>query len=177
MSSPSWLPFTALRHARRSLAGKLLVVMLATTAIALLVAGAALLFLDVRDDRRSSANDLSTEGDIVALAVQPALAFGDRIAAQRNLDALSAKESITGAALFDTSGSVIAQYVQPGETPRSALPALPTGLTITGERIELLKPVTQGGETLGALYLRAHYDVTGRVRAYLSVLGAVMLLG
>jgi PAS domain S-box-containing protein len=177
MSSPSWLPFAALRHARHSLTGKLLVVMLATTAIALLVAGAALLFLDVRDNRRSSANDLSTEGDILALAVQPALAFGDRVAAQRNLDALSAKQSITGAALFDTSGSVIAQYVQAGETPRSAQPTLPAGLTITGERIELLKPVTQGGETLGALYLRAHYDVTGRVRAYLSVLGAVMLLG
>jgi PAS domain S-box-containing protein len=177
MSSPSWLPFAALRHARHSLAGKLLVVMLATTAIALLVAGAALLFLDVRDDRRSSANDLSTEGDIIALAVQPALAFGDRVAAQRNLDALSAKQSITGAALFDNRGGVIAQYVQAGEAPRTAQPTLPTGLSITGERIELLKPVTQGGETLGALYLRAHYDVTGRVRAYLSVLGAVMLLG
>ena len=40
-----------------------------------------------------------------------------------------------------------------------------------------MKPVVQGGETLGTIYLRAHYDVSGRVRAYLSVLGAVMIIG
>ena len=37
--------------------------------------------------------------------------------------------------------------------------------------------IVQGGEKLGTIYLRAQYDITGRVLAYLSVLGAVMLVG
>ncbi len=35
----------------------------------------------------------------------------------------------------------------------------------------------QAGETLGTIYLRAEYDVGGRVRAYLNMLGAVMIIG
>src|SRR5690606_13693383 len=48
---------------------------------------------------------------------------------------------------------------------------------VFGQRIELLRPVVQGDEVLGNIYLRAHYDVSGRVRAYLSVLGVVLALG
>ena len=56
-----------MRHARRSLSGKLMVVMLTTTAIALAAAGAALLFTDLRDNRAAWADDLDTEvGDPVA---------------------------------------------------------------------------------------------------------------
>ena len=40
-----------------------------------------------------------------------------------------------------------------------------------------MKPVIQGGEVLGTIYLRAQYDVSGRVHAYLNVLGAVMIIG
>ena len=40
-----------------------------------------------------------------------------------------------------------------------------------------MRRVVQGSETLGTIYLRAQYDVSGRVRAYLSVLGAVMVIG
>ena len=41
----------------------------------------------------------------------------------------------------------------------------------------VVKPVAQGGEVLGTIYLRAEYDVQGRVSAYLKVLGAVMIIG
>src|SRR4051812_18237588 len=86
-----WRALTAMRNARRSLAGKLMVVMLATTAVALTVAGAALLFTDVRDNRAAWANDLGTEAAILSLAVQPALSFNDVEGAQRNLNALQAR--------------------------------------------------------------------------------------
>ena len=48
---------------------------------------------------------------------------------------------------------------------------------IDGERVFVMKTVVQGGEVLGTIYLRAQYDVQGRVRAYLNVLGAVMIIG
>src|SRR5690606_2609874 len=57
------------------------------------------------------------------------------------------------------------------------LPELAQGMHVQGGGVELLRPVVQGTEMLGTIYLQAQYDVTGRVRAYLSVLGAVMVIG
>jgi len=173
-----WRALVSIRHARRSLSGKLMVVMLTTTAIALAAAGAALLFTDLRDNRAAWAADLGTEAAILSLAVQPALSFDDREGAQRNLNALQARASIRAAALYGADGRLFAQYVRAGEPSAPALlPPLVAEAHIEGGRVELMRHVVQGGETLGTIYLRAHYDVSGRVRAYLSVLGAVMVIG
>ncbi|HET7809672.1 MAG TPA: ATP-binding protein [Steroidobacteraceae bacterium] len=174
----AWRALAAMRHARRSLAGKLMVVMLTTTAVALAVAGAALLFTDVRGNRAAWANDLGTEAAILSLAVQPALSFNDVEGAQRNLNALQARASIHAAALYDSRGALFAQYTRAGElSPAPRVPALAPGVHLDGGRVDLVHPVYLGGETVGTIYLRAEYDVSGRLRAYLSVLGAVMVLG
>jgi PAS domain S-box-containing protein len=173
-----WCALVSIRHARRRLSGKLMVVMLTTTAIALAAAGAALLFTDLRDNRAAWAGDLGTEAAILSLAVQPALSFNDREGAQRNLNAMQARASIHAAALYDAEGALFTQYVRPGERSAPAqVPVLAPGVHIDGGNVQLVRRVVQGGEQLGTIYLRAHYDVSGRVRAYLSVLGAVMVIG
>jgi PAS domain S-box-containing protein len=167
-----------MRHARRSLSGKLMVVMLTTTAIALAAAGAALLFTDLRDNRAAWADDLNTEAAILSLSVQAALSFDDRENAQRNLNALQARASIGAVGLYAADGTLFARYVRPGEAaPPAQMPPLAQGVHIDGGRVQLMRAVVQGGEYLGTIYLRAQYDVSGRVRAYLSVLGAVMIIG
>ena len=167
-----------MRHVRQSLSGKLMIVMLATTAIALAAAGAALLLTDLRDDRAAWVSDLETEASIISLAVQPALSFNDREGAQRTLNALQARGSIEAAGLYTPDGSLFVQYSRPGEaaTPLR-MPSASPGIRLDGGRIELVRGIIQGSEPLGAIYLRAQYDVAGRVRSYLSVLGAVMLIG
>jgi PAS domain S-box-containing protein len=173
-----WRTLASIRHAHRSLSGKLMVVMLTTTAIALIVACAALLFSDLRDNRAAWADDLGTEAAILSLSLQPTLSFDDLEGAQRSLDALQARASIHAAALYSADGNLFAQYVRPGEHPAPPrLPRLSHGLHIDGGRVEHIQAVTQGSENLGTIYLRAQYDVQGRVRAYLSVLGAVMIIG
>ncbi len=173
-----WKALASILDARRSLAGKLMVVMLTTTAIALMAAGAALLFTDLRDSRSAWAADLGTEAAILSLAVQPALSFDDPENAQRNLNALQARASIRAAALYGSDQVLFAQYLRPGETPApSNLPAIAPGVQVDGGRVELIRRVELNGETLGTIYLRAQYDVTGRVRAYLSVLSAVLVIG
>ena len=173
-----WRALASIGRARRSLSGKLMVVMLTTTAIALAAAGAALLFTDLRDNRAAWAADLGTEAAILSLAVQPALSFNDRQYAQRNLNALQARPSIRAVALYGADGTLFAEYVRPGVTASpSRVPALGPGAHIDGGGVTLTRPIVQGGELLGTIYLRAHYDVTGRVRAYLSVLAAVMVIG
>jgi hypothetical protein len=108
-----WRALLSIRNARRSLAGKLMVVMLVTTTIALAAAGAALIFTDLRDARANWADDLRTEAGIVAFAVQPALSFNDHSRAERNLSSLQARESISAAALYTPDGTLFAQYVPP----------------------------------------------------------------
>jgi len=155
-----------------------MVVILSTTAIALAAAGAALLFSDLRDSRASWIDDLRTESAILSLAVQPALSFNDYAAAQRNLTAMQARASIQAAALYTGDGTLFAHYVRPSFAPPPArLAALPSGVQINGGRVELIRAVEQNGERLGTIYLRAQYDVSSRVSAYLSVLAAVLGLG
>src|SRR5689334_15216509 len=168
----------SMRHARRSLSGKLMIVMLATTAIALAAAGTALLLTDLNDNRASLADDLSTEAGIISLAVQPALSFNDRELAQRTLNALQARASIQAAGIYTTDGALFVQFSRPGDSPAPfTLPSSEPGMRIDGGRIELVRTITLGSEVLGTIYLRAHYDVNARVRAYLSVLAAVMIIG
>jgi PAS domain S-box-containing protein len=57
------------------------------------------------------------------------------------------------------------------------VPERPPGTYFSGGRAEIVAPVVQNGETLGTVYLLARYDVAGRVRAYLSALGAIMVVG
>ena len=157
-----------------------MLVMLVTTIIALGSAGAAMLYTDVRDNRAAWAEDLHTEAGILALSVTPALQFNDPQQAQQSLNALTARESIHAAALYVADGTQFAQYMRPGQPPPP--PEMPRllpgdGVHIDGERVLVMKPVSSGGEVLGTIYLRAWYDVEGRINAYFKVLGVVSIIG
>ena len=154
-----------------------MLVVITTTAIALLIAGAALLLTDLRESRQTWAADLVTEADILALATAPALSFNDHESAARNVAALKARPSIRSAALYSTDGTLFADYVAAGEpAAQRSLPAIGRGVRIDSGHVELLQPVVQNGETLGTIYLRARYDVSGRLKAYAGVLAIVLVL-
>src|ERR1700752_3332146 len=116
-----WRSLLSIANARRSLSGKLMVVMLVTTAIALASAGAALMYTDLRDNRAAWAEDLRTEASILALGVTPALSLNDREYAQRSLNALQARDSISSAALYEADGGLYVQYVRAGQPDPPAM--------------------------------------------------------
>lgn len=62
---------------RNSVRAKLLRVALITTVIALGVAGAAMLAVDLKRYKENFAADLSTEATMLSVAIAPALAFDD----------------------------------------------------------------------------------------------------
>ncbi len=155
----------------------MMLVVLLTTALALLIAGAGLLFTDLRNSRQGWADDITTEAGILALSVAPALSFDDPAAASRSLNALEAKPSIVTAALYAPAGDIYTYYARTEDgAPPQRIPPLRTGVQVDGERIELLQPIIQNGELLGTIYLQARYDVSGRIKAYAGVLAVVMLL-
>ena len=173
-----WGSLAAIRHPRSSVTGKLMAVVLLTTAIALLVAGATLLATDIRHDRRVWGSNLQSMGDILALMTAPALSFDDRASADRNLAALAAQPSIHAAAIYDARGALFARFQRSeAPAPPARLPALGAGVHSSADQTELLQPIVQGKTRLGTVYLRGHYDVSGRVLTYLGVLTSIMLLG
>jgi signal transduction histidine kinase/ActR/RegA family two-component response regulator len=162
--------------ARHSFRGKLMRVVLITTAAAVLVAGIAMLTRDLTIYRQSWATDIANQASVVALAVAPALEFDDHETAEQYLDALRARPRILLAALYDAHGSLYAAYVRDGVPQPPPRPPEIRRVNISGERVELVQPVVRGTETLGTLYLLGRYEIASRVYTYLGIFGLVMVL-
>ena len=164
-------------RARRSVRGRLMVVVLVTTAIAVLLAGVAMLTQDLLLYRRSWVADLSTEARMLAMSTAPALAFDDEAAAERSLAALEPRAAVLAAALYATNGTLYSAFVRAGEPPPPARLSMPADAThMSGDRIELTQRIVRNGEALGTIYLRARYDVVSRVEGYLSIFALVTLI-
>ena len=169
-----WNPLPTAAHAR-SVRGKLMRVVLVTTAIAVTVAGIAMLTHDLTAYRQSWAVDLSNEASILALSTAPALAFDDHVVAERNLSALRARPRVKIAAIYSQDGNLYASYVRENGSAPPRVPRI-TGVHVNGQRIEVAQPVVRSGESLGTIYLRAEYDVLGRLVTYLEIFALVTLL-
>jgi PAS domain S-box-containing protein len=169
-----WAELTAARRTRETVRGKLMRVVSLTTVIALLVAGSALLWHELTAYRHSWTSDLTTEAAILSIAMAPALEFDDQAAAERNLVALEARPQVLVAALYLPGGELYADYVRSGAPPPPRLlPNIVAGTRTSGEHVELTQLIMRNGEWLGTIYLRARYDVMGRVAAYLGILALV----
>ena len=161
-----------------SVRAKLIHIVLSTTAIALIVAAIAMLTYDLSNYRQSVVAGLAAEAGILALSTAPALAFDDHAVALRNLSALQARSAIRVAAVYGSGSKLYAFYARPGQLPPpDTLPVPRAGAHTTGSQIEYMQPIMQNGELLGSVYLRATYDIFGRVRAYLGIFVLVILLG
>ena len=178
MSSTSVFRLPDLLPHRNSVRGKLIGIVLRTTAIALVVAVAAMLTYDLSSYRHSWIADLSAEADILALSTAPAVAFDDRAVAERNLTAMQARPAIRVAALYGMNGRLYAFYSRPDQAPPpSGLPLSQAGATVSGNQIQFAQPIVQNGERLGSIYLVANYDFAARLRAYLGIFALVIVLG
>ncbi|HET9693510.1 MAG TPA: PAS domain-containing protein, partial [Steroidobacteraceae bacterium] len=164
-------------YVRRSVRGKLIAIVFLTTLVVLLVSGTTILVHDLSVYRKSWAADVASEAGLVAVSTAPALAFNDHEAAARHLSALGERPSIMAAALYAADGELYAQFVERREPPPPSRP--PPGLgdvQVSGERVELTKVVRLNNEVLGTLYVRARYDVTSRIRAYLGMFSVISAL-
>ncbi|MGH8226653.1 MAG: ATP-binding protein [Steroidobacteraceae bacterium] len=165
-------------RAHTSVRWKFVGVVLLTTAIALLVAGGALLTRDISSYRQAWTADLETEAGVLALSTAPALAFDDHATAIRNVAALQALPAVIVAAIYRTDGKLYAQYVKTGEPPApQQLPAELSGTPrFSHGDVMITRRVMSNGEWVGTIYLRGRYDVMARVVTYLEILGVVIFL-
>lgn len=163
---------------RQSIHRKLSFVVLATTASALLLTGAAMVVYDLHTFRQGSVNDLATQADIIGLAGAPALEFEDPGSAQEYVELLQAQPNIVAGAIYAANGALFAAYSPAGRAGQE-FPVLPEpdGHRFQGDEVELFKRIVMNDEILGTVYLRAQHGLAGRLLDYLGIVGAVMLAG
>jgi signal transduction histidine kinase len=159
----------------RSIRARLVFVVLATTAAALLVAATAMLVYDSRLYHTSLVTDISTQADIVGRASAAALAFEDGLVARENLSLLKAKPGVSAAALYNAKGALFAAYRR-DDSAAADLPKLPEGdgYRIEGDTLVVFKRVVENREILGTIFLRADYALHEHRAKYLAIMAAVL---
>ncbi len=164
-----------LRYIGASVRRKTMAVVIATTAVALLVSGAAMLFYEVRAVRDTHVAELRTQAEIVGRASGPALAFKDRKAAEQDLGMLRGRPDVELAALYALDGTLFASYARPGQEGIPGRAGAP-GYRVEGDSVSLFHPVIDANEDLGTVFLRSSAGLRGRVQDYLVILGSVLAL-
>lgn len=158
----------------RSIRSKLNAIVAITTIVALAVAAAALLLVDLRRGLADARQDSVTQADVIALASAPALAFADRAVALENLAVLRARDNVVAAALYDESGMLFASYRR-DDAGDVSVPqrAAADGIEVHGDRATTWRPVGSSGARVGTIWLQVRHD---RLRQALEYLGIVVLV-
>jgi len=102
---------------------------------------------------------VNEQAQILATSVAGAVAFNDASAAQEFVQALTVNPQMLAAGVYGDDGSRIASFARDGST----LPDVPQGSgTIADGQIEVAFPVTQNGNHLGMVFVRAASEPAGR---------------
>ena len=159
-----------------SLRNKVALLVLVITVSALALSASGLVIYDLRLYERQVSADINGQAEVLARAAAPALQFNDQKSAEQDLSIMQVRPRVLAAALYSRDGRVFATYVKPGESPPPP-PAAPgnEGYAIEGGELLLFKPVVEGGERVGTVYLRAQYQPFDRLKDYLTILFAVMV--
>jgi signal transduction histidine kinase/ActR/RegA family two-component response regulator len=161
---------------RRSISRKLMLVVLATTFLALLTYGIALLIYDVRSYHDALVKDLGTQANIIAEVSAPALEFDDPETAQENLELLRTRPAIVRAAIFTPEGEQFAGYASSADklVEWPIIPQVVGGHSIEGDRITVSRRIVKDRRILGTVYIIAKYEVRERLANYIIILGCVL---
>jgi signal transduction histidine kinase len=155
---------------------KLVAVITATSAVALIVASGALIALDVQRFRADVRDDLEAMAHILGDTASAALPFDDRESADELLNALAAKPQIVAAAVYDAAGRQAGAYRRDDRAePLPAAPG-PDGLRETQDLFEVVGPVALRGRRVGSILVRGSLEgLSGRVRTRMTTVGLVLL--
>ncbi|MCS0583374.1 ATP-binding protein [Massilia pinisoli] len=171
---------------RRSIREKLVTIVMSTTLAALVVSVGTVVAYDLRSYKHALLNDLATQAELVGHMTSAALAFDDARLARENLALLRSRPSLRAAALYDEHGALFATYVAPGETGDFPVRPAKGGRPVhaggketyvgAGDELVLYKPISENGELLGTVYLRAQNQLMERMRDYLVICACVTVL-
>src|SRR5690606_22969599 len=152
-----------------------MLVVLATTFLALSAYGSVMLIYDLRTYHDSWVKDLTTQANIIAEVSAPALEFNDPVTARENLNLLRTRRSILQAAIYTSTGAVFADYSVDDQRAKPLVAGPFDGYAINGDLISVVHPIVKNGVGLGAVYILASYEARARLANYALILVCVMV--
>ncbi|MFM9434050.1 signal transduction histidine kinase/CheY-like chemotaxis protein [Janthinobacterium sp. CG_23.3] len=160
----------------RSIRLKLLAVVLSTTLVALLVSIGSIIAYDLRAYHRTVLADMASQSELLGRMTSAALTFDDRRLARENLALLRIRPGVQAGAIYNAGGALFASYLAPGQAEAFPARAEGDGVRVDGKRLLLFKRIVDNGELLGTVYLRADYQLAGRIGDYLGIAAGVTVL-
>jgi len=164
------------RYRHLSIKHKLQLIIMATVAIALLLACGAVLLYGSFFFRESMRNDLGILAEIFGSNSTAALSFGDRKAAEELLSGLKAKRPIVAAFLYGADGQVFAAYRRGSERTESKPPRPQADKSwFEDGRLKLFQTIRLGGQLIGGLYIESDLEeVDARMRQFTAIVIVVL---
>lgn len=146
---------------------KVVLIIMLTTAGALLLAGVVLIAVDLRSFRHEMESDLETLAEILARNSTAAALFGDATAAGETLKSLDAKRPIIAAAVYWQKDKLLATYRRGEKGRKAQIPLRPgANAPVFGEGfLEVFQPVVLDDRQIGAVYVRSDLsELVGRLQ-------------
>jgi two-component system sensor histidine kinase/response regulator len=160
-----------------SIRSKLMLMIMAASSLALLLACAAFIGYDSYTFRIAKVQDVATLAEIIGSNSTGALTYQDSNSAKEVLGALSSKKQISEACIYDRQGQVFATYQRdPGPVEFSPPRAEGSGSLLQDKYLILFRDIVLAGDKIGTVYVR--YDlseVRERYRRYAAMLAVVAL--
>ncbi|TAL01615.1 MAG: HAMP domain-containing protein, partial [Verrucomicrobia bacterium] len=156
---------------------KLMLVITATSVVAVLVVGAAAVSYELARYHGTVLRDLTAQAEIVAANSEAAMQFHDPKAAQETLAALRSRRMIVWARVFTANDELFAEYVREGvASPPVERPAHTAGSALDGAQMRVWQPIFSGHDFAGVVCLQAELtDQRARLKSYAAIGSVVML--
>ena len=159
-----------------SIKTKVPLIVMTTSAVALVVACGSFLAYHGVTARRAHVRDLRILTEIISAQSAPAVAFGDQKSATEILATLRAEPQVVAAAVYGTGDRLLGRYTPKEST---SIPDHPgdDGERTEGDFIVVAHPVLQEGRRIGTVYLRSDFSAArAELNRGLLIVGAALLL-
>jgi signal transduction histidine kinase/DNA-binding response OmpR family regulator len=138
-----------------SIRHKLIVVLTAASVVTVMLACGVFVAVELLTSRGSAVAEIEAIAGIAGDASSGALRSGDPNAATARLRALRSHPAIAAACLYDSTGSVFAQFVRERGTGRLPAKAPPAGEWFSSNTLSVTRPIRAGGEKIGAILVQS----------------------
>jgi PAS domain S-box-containing protein len=143
-----------MRRHHLSFEHKFLLIILVTSAVAIVSSVAATTLYDARSNKQLLLSAVERSVAFIGKECAPALASGDRASIDATMAALRASTRMLDAQVSDRDGNVVGRYVAPILGDRKLSPILQTnGYRFLNDRLAMVAPVVFAGEEVGSVYV------------------------
>jgi signal transduction histidine kinase len=164
-----------------SISGRLTVLVVFASGIALLLAYISYLAYDFYSLRQNLIESIDSQANLIGINSETALLFDDQQAAGMTLSALRGAPSILIAEIFRANGRPFARYTRKGSAAdRVIVPRLPSGQAsgfwIQDGTLLVGRAITSDGKLIGSVYILAETGDVAHRAAQFGLLSAGILL-